>query len=86
MWMAYANTANGVAGYECVRWPVALSYVLELQLWCEVVDASGGKVMAEVNVCMETIQMRAVYNSSHMKGPFVGLCYLTDGQLPSSIK
>lgn len=42
--------------------------------------------MTKVNVYMETIQTKAVYNSSHMKGPFVGLCYLTDGQLPSSIK
>lgn len=42
--------------------------------------------MTEVNVCMETIHTQAEYNSSHMKGPFVDLCYLTDGQLPSSIK
>lgn len=42
--------------------------------------------MTEVNVYMETIQTKALYNSRHMKGPFVALCYLTDGQLSSSIK
>ena len=44
-------------------------------LGCEAIQENGNNS----DVCY-------VLDSGHMKRVFVGLCYLTDGQLPSAIK